>query len=230
MQTIYALNVQGVSAQLKSLQSQTLRRIREVQSSGHDSFASEINRSGHGRKRRLKPLQRFHHKINNAYKTLNHQISRRFIDFAIQQGVGTIQLTHLSVTTDSTTALLLGDHWHYYELQEFIKSKAIEVGIAVALADPQHISNRCHKCGNINESFTRKYLEKTNRQVLVTASIFCADHNCGVTAVNPDLNAAKSFATKHIAQKIKRQRKKQGIVVHDTQTEEKAIQNQVALN
>lgn len=227
---IHAFNLQGISAQVKSLQSQTLRRSREVQSSGHDSFASETNRSGHGRKRRLKPLERFHHKINNAYKTLNHQISRRLIDFAIQQGAGTIQLPHLSVTTDSTSALFLGEHWHYYELQEFIKYKAKEVGIAVALVDPQYTSNRCHECGNINETFTRKYRDKNKPAGTGECQYFCADHNCGVTAINPDLNAAKNLATKHIAQKIKRQCKKQGIVVHDTQTKEKAIQIQVARN
>jgi len=68
------MEFEAISQQVKRLQSQTLRRRRLVQNAGRDSFAAATSRSGHGRKRRLKPMQRFEEKINSAYRTLNHDL------------------------------------------------------------------------------------------------------------------------------------------------------------
>lgn len=222
------LEFQGISAQVKRLQSQTMRRRREVQRSGKDSFASESNRSGHGRKRRLKPIQRFEDKINNAYKTLNHQISRRIIDFAIQHGAGTIQLEDLSGMADALTGSFLGERWRYHELQEFIKYKAEEVGIKFELVDPQYTSRRCNQCGEINEGFTRKYRDENKPASGGVCQFFCTNENCGATDVDPDFNAAKNLATKDIAQAIKKQCKKQGVEIKSKATKKKTAKKKAA--
>ncbi|MGC6448539.1 MAG: RNA-guided endonuclease TnpB family protein [Rubripirellula sp.] len=222
------LEFQGISAQVKSLQSQTMRRRREIQRSGKDSFAGESNRSGHGRKRRLKPTERFEDKINNAYKTLNHQISRRLIDFAMQHRAGTIQLEDLSGMQDALAGSFLGERWRYHELQEFIKYKAKEVGIIVKLVDPQYTSRRCYKCGDINEAFTREYRDKNKPAGGGVCQYFCNDKKCGAKDIDPDFNAAKNLATKDIAQEIKKQCKKQGIVMKVKQTKKKAAKKKAA--
>ncbi len=99
-----------VTVQIRRLQSQTIARRNQVLRGGKDSFAAETNRGGHGRKRRLKPIERLESKIDNAYKTLNHQISRRLIDFAIQQQAGTIQIEDLAGMKDALTGSFLGQH------------------------------------------------------------------------------------------------------------------------
>ena len=70
-----------LTAQIRRLQSQTIARRNEVLRGGKDSFVKDSIRGGHGRKRRLKPIQRLEDKINNSHKTINHKISRRLIDF-----------------------------------------------------------------------------------------------------------------------------------------------------
>lgn len=205
------LEFQSITEQLRRLQSQTIARRRLVQRSGKDSFVKDTSRGGHGRKRRLKPIQRFEEKINNAYKTLNHQISRRLIDFAIQHNAGTIQLEDLSGITEILRGTFLGERWRFHELFEFIKYKAKEVGIKVKLVDPQFTSRRCYKCGHIHYEFTREYRDKNKPEGGGVCQFTCVNPDCDVENLDPDFNAAKNLATNNISQLIKKQCKKQKI-------------------
>jgi putative transposase len=198
-----------ISQQVKRLQGQTIRRRRMVQNAGRDSFVADSARGGHGRKRRLKPLKRFEDKINNAYKTLNHQISRRLIDFAIQHNAGTIQIEDLGGLQQALTGTFLGQRWRYHELQEMIGYKAKEYGIEVKAVDAQFTSRRCSACGHINEAFTREYRDEHKPEGGGVTLFFCPA--CGAKDVDPDFNAAKNLSTPGIEKKIRLQCKRQGI-------------------
>lgn len=201
----------AISQQVKRLQSQTMRRRRLVQNAGRDSFVADTARGGHGRKRRLKPMQRFEDKINNAYKTLNHQISRRLIDFALQHGAGTIQIEDLSGLQQQLTGTFLGERWRYYELQQMIAYKAKEHGIEVKPVSARYTSRRCSACGHINDAFTREYRDQHKPAEGGVTPFFCPA--CGATGIDPDFNAARNLCADDIGKKIRSQCKKQGIEV-----------------
>jgi IS605 OrfB family transposase len=202
-----------ISRQLKQLQQQTIHRRRLVQNAGRDSFVADSARGGHGRKRRLKPMRRFEDKINNAYKTLNHQISRRLIAFALQHNAGTIQIEDLSGLQEQLTGTFLGERWRYHELQQMIAYKAKEYGIEVKAVDARFTSRRCSACGHINEVFTREYRDKHKPEGGGVTLFFCP--SCGAKDVDPDFNAAKNLSTADIVKKIRSQCKLQGIATKD---------------
>ena len=205
----------AISQQVKRLQSQTIRRRRLVQNAGRDSFVTDTARGGHGRKRRIKPMQRFEDKINNAYKTLNHQISRRLVDFALEQNAGTIQIEDLSGLQQQLTGTFLGERWRYYDLQEMIAYKATEQGIVVRKVSARYTSRRCNTCEHINEAFTREYRDENKPAGGGVTPFFCP--SCGATDVDPDFNAARNLSTADIAKKIEQQCRRQGIQVADEQ-------------
>jgi IS605 OrfB family transposase len=202
-----------ITEQVRRLQSQTIARRNQILRGGKDSYVKDTSRGGHGRKRRMKPIERLQAKIDNAYKSLNHQISRRLIDFALQQNAGTIQIEDLGGMHETLTGTFLGQRWRYHELQQFIEYKAKEVGIAVKTVDPQYTSRRCSKCGHIHVEFTREYRDKNKPLDGGVCKFECPA--CGLTDLDPDYNAAKNLTVKDIAKIIKRQCKKQDLSVKE---------------
>jgi IS605 OrfB family transposase len=202
-----------ISQQVKRLQSQTIRRRNLLLSAGRASFVADTNRGGHGRKRRIKSIQRFEDKINNAYKTLNHQISRRLIDFALKHNAGVIQIEDLKGLQKHLTGTFLGQRWRYYELQQMVAYKAKEQGVLVREVDARYTSRRCCKCGHINADFTREWRDKNKPEGGGVALFWCPA--CGESAVDPDFNAARNLCVADIGKVIQRQAKKQKLVGED---------------
>lgn len=197
----------ALGARIKSLQYQTIRRRRDIQRGGNINISGERARSGHGRKRKLKPVEKLEGRINNAYTTLNHQLSTAVINFALNHGAGIIQMEDLSNLAETLSGTFIGANWRYAELQRFIMYKAEEVGIETFKVNPCHTSRRCSKCGFINAEFTRGFRDKNKKKGMSTKFI-CPE--CGFDA-DADYNAARNLATLDIANIIKAQAKKQGI-------------------
>ena len=78
-------------------------------------------------------------------------------------------------------------NWSYYQLEIFIKYKAIGLGKVIAYVNPQYTSQRCNCCGDIN---------RNNRK----GSKFCCK-KCGYTD-GADLNASKNIRDLWISEKI----------------------------
>lgn len=171
-------------------------------------------RIGHGRKRRLQPIEVLQEKEANFRATTNHRYARCLVDTALKNQCAAIQMEDLTGINENSTFL---KNWTYYDLQTKIKQKAAEVGIQVRLIDPQYTSQRCSHCGHI---------DRNNRP---SQAIFCCSHcgygdhyhclscgknqgepgnchHCGSTVkhtpVNADYNAAKNIATPDIEQLI----------------------------
>ena len=104
------------------------------------------------------------------------------IDYAIKKGCGIIQMEELSGISEEAKPFL--KNWSYFDLQNKIKYKANEVGIKVITVSPSYTSQRCSKCGNIDES---------NR--ITQASFKCT--SCGYSA-NADYNASQNLAIRDI--------------------------------
>ncbi|MBD8489731.1 hypothetical protein IFO69_13320 [Echinicola sp. CAU 1574] len=87
-------------------------------------------KSGKGRKRKLKAVNKFHHMEADYIRDRIHQYSRKLIDFCIKHQVGTLILLNqedkIGITKEEEFVLR---NWSYYELMTKIKYKAEKAGI-----------------------------------------------------------------------------------------------------
>jgi len=192
---------------IKTLQRQTIARRRSIQRAGAKDLSSPTARSGHGRKRILLPIEKLEGKIDNAYKTLNHQLSHCVIEFAKNHGAGVIQIENLKGLAEELSGTFIGQNWRYNQLQQFIKYKAKEAGIEVKEVNPCKTSRRCSQCGFIYDDFTFEY-RQSHKKTGKSAMFECPK---GCKPLNSDYNAAKNIATADIEEKIRLQCKKQSI-------------------
>lgn len=139
-------------------------------------------KAGHGRKKRIEPIEKMSKKVNNFRDTLNHKYSKYVIDFAVKNNCGLIQMEDLSGYSEGVNETLL-KNWSYYDLQNKIKYKAEEKGIKVIFINPKYTSKRCSKCGCIHED---------NRNCKKNQAKFkCV--RCDYEE-NADINAAKNIS------------------------------------
>lgn len=138
-------------------------------------------RIGHGRKRRIKPIEKMSHKVANFRDTVNHRYSKYVVDIALKHNCGVIQMEDLTGISKDNTFL---KNWSYYDLQQKIKYKSEEHNIEVRFINPKYTSQRCNKCGHIH---------KDNRPDQETFE--CV--NCGHKAL-ADFNASRNIAMENI--------------------------------
>jgi len=201
----------ALNERIRSLQRQVLVRRRSMQSGGRDYVSTPTARSGHGRKRRILPIQTLRKRWDNAYTTLNHQLSHAVVSFAENHGAATIQIENVKSLKDELRGTFLGQRWRYFELQQFLKYKADEVGIELREVNARYTSRRCSECGYINMAFTRQARDK-GRVDGKPMEFVCPE--CGYKA-HPDYNAARNIAMLDIEQKMRVQCKQQGITYAD---------------
>jgi len=197
---------------IRTLQKQTITRRRSIQRTAAQDLAAPTARSGHGRKRILMPIEKLEDKIDNAYTTLNHQLSHCVIEFAKNHGAGVIQVENLKGLKDELSGTFIGQNWRYNQLQNYIKYKAEEAGIYFKKVNPCHTSRRCSDCGFIHDDFTFKYRQahkKTGKSAMFECPM-CSKKD-GYKPLNADYNAARNLAILGIEDKIRLQCKKQKI-------------------
>jgi IS605 OrfB family transposase len=184
----------ALGARIRSLQRQVIRKRRDMQSGGREDISGSTARSGHGRNRKLQPISILEGKIDNAYKTLNHQLSAAVIKFAIDNGAGIIQIEDLTGLKDKLSGSFIGRNWRYEELQHFIEYKAKEAGIELRKVNAKYTSRRCSKCGFINVGFSRSFRDAHGKPGKSTRFV-CP--SCGFVD-DADYNAARNLATPDI--------------------------------
>lgn len=134
-------------------------------------------RIGHGRKCRMKPVDKYQHRVSNFRDRINHQYSRFIVNTALKNNCGVIQMENLTGIRGDSAFLA---RWPYYDLQSKIEYKAAEQGIAVVKVNPEFTSQRCSKCG---------YIDSENRP---SQSVFECK-KCGFKT-NADFNASQNIA------------------------------------
>ncbi|EPZ47726.1 RNA-guided endonuclease TnpB family protein [Alicyclobacillus acidoterrestris] len=141
-------------------------------------------RIGHGRKKRMQPLEKISDKVANFRNTVNHTYAKKIVQNAVKLGCGTIQMEELSGINEKETFL---KRWTYFDLQKKIEYRAKEYGIDVIKINPKYTSQRCSECG---------YIDERNRPKVPDQSKFkCL--SCGYET-NADFNAARNIATPYI--------------------------------
>src|SRR5699024_2910017 len=173
------------------------RRIRSRRKSLQNQLrVCSDNRKGHGRKTLLKPLEKLSEKEKNIRDTVNHRYSKKIVEWAVKNEVGTIQMEDLSGISKDNSFLA---NWDYFDLQYKIKYKAEREGIEFKKIKPRYTSQRCNECGHIH---------KENRK---DQEIFkCVQ--CG-HKTNADLNASRNIAVKDIEDIIDKELGKQNKAV-----------------
>ena len=135
------------------------------------------NSGGHGKKKKLKPLERLSDRERNFVKTYNHYVSKNVVDFAVKNKAKYINIEDLK-GYDTNKFILR--NWSYYELQQFITYKAKKYGIEVRKINPCYTSQVCSCCGHWEEG-----------QRIDQAHFKCK--SCG-EELNADFNASRNIA------------------------------------
>lgn len=132
---------------------------------------------GHGRKKKLKKLEKIKNTESNFTQNYSHKISKEIVDFAIKHNAKYINIEDLT-GIDVENEKLLG-LWKYYEVQKFITYKAAHHGIEVRKINPKYTSQICSCCGHWEEG------QRDGRNF--------ACKSCGIK-LNADYNAARNIA------------------------------------
>ncbi|MFB3891210.1 MAG: RNA-guided endonuclease InsQ/TnpB family protein [Phycisphaerae bacterium] len=217
----------GVSHRIKSLQNEVDRRRRQIQRAGRADLAADTAGAGHGRRRKLQPIEKLQGRIERSYTTLNHQLSASVVRFAMDNGAGVIQMEDLKGLQDTLRGTFIGARWRYHQLQQFVEYKAREAGIEVRLVNPRYTSRRCSKCGYINMGFSRAHRDAEAHGGF-KARFVCARDGCKYEA-DPDYNAARNIATIDIAALVEAQCRSQGISLDETINNSDEAVNHVTL-
>lgn len=94
--------------------------------------SAAYNRSGNGRKRKLKSLDKYKDAENNYVNQKLHVYSRKLIDFCIRHQAATLLLTnHTEAQGEKKEDQFLLRNWSYSNLKEKITYKAQKAGIVV---------------------------------------------------------------------------------------------------
>lgn len=151
--------------------------------------------SGHGRTKKLKPLERIAEKERNFVNTYNHMVSKRVVDFAVKNGASQINIEDLSGFAKDKNGKSVEDanmkkilsNWSYFELQQQIRYKAGQYDIKVRTVNPAYTSQTCSYCGQIGKRETQSKFVCTNPD--------CSCHKMYKKDwFNADFNAARNIA------------------------------------
>lgn len=140
---------------------------------------------GHGRKKKLKALERLSKSEANFVETYCHMVSKRVVDFALSNNAKYINIENLKGYDTSDFVLR---NWSYYKLQQYIKYKAERFGIVVRKVNPCYTSQVCSVCGNWEPD------QRKSQAVFECANNDCDSYKKYDYGFNADFNAARNIA------------------------------------
>lgn len=137
------------------------RKYQKVKSALQKKKA-ENKANGKNTKSIQKVLNRLSGRERRFVKDVNHCVSKKIVEFAVNQNAGIISLEDLSGIRKSANRKgksLRKDvnQWSFYELQQFIEYKANEKGISIDLVNPEYTSQACSNCGYTHENNRNKH-------------------------------------------------------------------------
>jgi len=115
-----------------------------------------------GKRRAIKRLE---NKERRIVTHINHVISKQLVALALRCQAG-IRFEDLSgirgsakqrKDTKSDTGQNRG-YWPFYQLETFVRYKALAAGVAVDAVHPRYTSQTCHRCGAINKRHKHAYV------------------------------------------------------------------------
>lgn len=140
---------------------------------------------GHGRKKKLRSLDRVGKSEAHFVETYCHMVSKRVVDFAIRHHAKYINVENL---TGYDTSEFILRNWSYYKLQQYITYKAAKYGIVVRKVNPCYTSQMCSICGSYEPG------QRKSQSVFECANENCSSHTKYKHGFNADFNAARNIA------------------------------------
>lgn len=142
---------------------------------------------GHGRKKKLRALERYESYETNFARTYNHMVSKNVVDFALKNRAKYINIECL---TGYDTNKKILRNWSFYQLQEQIKYKASLYGIEVRKVNPCYTSQVCSFCGHYEKE------QRKSQSEFVCGNPNCKSHSFHKNQkyINADWNAARNIA------------------------------------
>jgi putative transposase len=114
-----------------------------------------------GKSKKLNAICKLNDKEQRWMKNQDHKISRKVVDFAIDNNVSVIRLEKLSNIRNTARTSRKNEKnlhtWSFYRLAIYIEYKAKLVGIKVEYVNPKYTSQTCPVCGKQNHAKDRKY-------------------------------------------------------------------------
>lgn len=139
-------------------------------------------RRQHQKQKEYKQIRNIKNRENLIIKDLNHKISRRIVNEAIEQKAGIVleDLTGIRKTKKQAKSFRYSlNSWSFSQLRNFLEYKAKLHGIPVVKIDPHYTSQQCSRCGLLGKRNGKKFK--------------CS---CGHVE-HADVNAAFSIAERH---------------------------------
>lgn len=144
------LNIDGGEIVAFSAQIEKRRKSIGNASRKHSELCGD-GRIGHGYHAKMKPLEKIGSKVANFRNTVNHRYSRQIVNWAVQNGCGTIQLEDLTgYATNELEKYKLMKSWSYYDLMTKIEVKAKEYGIEVIKLPYSQLQKWCTSCNSLS--------------------------------------------------------------------------------
>lgn len=166
-----------------------LQKRKQIQAENNRLKKQLAYTSGsHGRKKKLKPLDRFNDYEANYARTYNHMVSKRIVDFALKQKAKYINIECLKGI--NTNRMILRN-WSFYQLQQDIIYKAERYGIEVRKVNPCYTSQVCSVCGHWEKG------QRESQEVFRCKNPNCINYN---KEVNADFNAARNISKSELWQ------------------------------
>jgi IS605 OrfB family transposase len=132
-------------------------------------------------------LKRLSGKERRYMTDVNHCVSKEIVAFASRYPGAVIVLEDLKGIRERTRHRKEQQsdfhRWAYAQLEQFIRYKAQQAGLAVALVDPRHTSKGCSRCGNVADGQRNRHNFKCQA--------------CGFQ-LHADLNAARNIAQRAV--------------------------------
>ena len=114
-----------------------------------------------GKAKKLNAIKKLQNKEQRIMQDTDHKLSREIVNFAVQNGVGTIKMEKLANIRSTARKSRKNEHnlhtWSFYRLASFIEYKAKLAGIRVKYVDPAYTSQTCPICGTRNHAKDRNY-------------------------------------------------------------------------
>ena len=176
---MYKREVMGSADDFLRVRTKIQAQRRRLQSS------LKYNSGGHGRKKKLKALERLSKSEIHFVETYNHMVSRRVVDFAIKNNAKYINIENLKGYNTSQYILR---NWSFYQLQQYITYKAEQHGIEVRKINPCYTSQVCSVCGHWEEG------QRKSQAVFECGNPDCESHSKYKNGFNADFNAARNIA------------------------------------
>lgn len=109
-------------------------------------------RSNAQSKAQYKRAKRLSNRETNIMKNLNHQISKKIINYCLENKSALVLEDLKGIRKQKSRGRKLNgmlNNWAFYQLESFLTYKALRYGVPIMKIDPYYTSQQCSKCGMI---------------------------------------------------------------------------------